>query len=290
MLDASVVVVNWNAGASLRRCLASLAAEPHEVVLVDNASTDGSTAAARACLPGLRVVEAERNLGFAAGANRGAAAARGEVLVFLNPDAQVLRGAITTLLDALAVAPAAGIAGGGLVSESGRWQPASAHFGPVRHLLLDTSVGRLGARLRRAPHRVDWVYGTFMAVRRDLFQQLGGFDPRYFLYGEDMDLCYRAARVGARTILVPQARAIHAGHVSAAVRFGTGREAEVVRGEMCFYAARGGKRTLGVFRTVAACKFGLKAALAAALGRPAAAAAYGQVVRACLAFGHEVGG
>src|SRR5207244_1693792 len=81
--------------------------------------------------------------------------------------------------------------------EGGGWQPAAARFAPLAHLLLDTTLGRLGARLRRAPHRVDWVYGTFMAVRRDLFRRLGGFDPRYFLYGEDLDLCYRAARLGA---------------------------------------------------------------------------------------------
>src|SRR5207249_4219579 len=129
--------------------------------------------------------------------------------------------------------------------------------------------------LRRAPYRVDWVYGTFMAVRRDLFRQLGGFDPRYFIYGEDLDLCYRAARLGSRTIHVPAARAVHGTslgtNVSAGQRFGLGREAEVVKGEMRFYAARGAPRDLVLFRAVAACKFGLKAALAAAIGRRGAA-------------------
>src|SRR5207249_9198027 len=206
----------------------------------------------------------------AAGANRGAEAARGDVLVFLNPDARLLPGALATLVEALARTPDAGIAGGGLSGEGGGWQPAAARFGPLAHLLLDTTLGRLGARLRRAPHRVDWVYGTFMAVRRDLFRRLGGFDPRYFLYGEDLDLCYRAARLGARTIHVPAARAVHGTslgtNVSAAQRFGLGREAEVVKGEMRFYAARRAPHDLVLFRAVAACKFGLKAALAAAVG------------------------
>ena len=286
-MTVSVIIVNWNAGAALDACLASLAAggvaEP-DVVLIDNASSDGSARAACVRHPQVRLVETGANLGFAAGANRGAEAARGDVLVFLNPDARVEPGALATLVEALAGTPGAGIAGGGLAGEGGGWQPAAARFGPLAHLLLDTALGRLGARLRRAPHPVDWVYGTFMAVGRDLFHELAGFDPRYFLYGEDLDLCYRAARLGARTIHVPAAHALHGPNLSAAQRFGRGREAEVVKGEMRFYAARGGPGALRVFRAAAACKFGLKTALAAALGRRAAAATYGRVVRACLTF------
>src|SRR5204862_223532 len=186
-----------------------------------------------------------------------------EAVDFLNPDACVRTGAIRTLVDALLLTPGAGIAGGGLVDAHGRWEPAAARFGPLRHLLLDTTVGRLPARRRRAPYRVDWVYGTFVAVRRDLFRHLGGFDARYFMYGEDLDLCYRAACQGVRTIHVPQARAMHAGSVSARVRFGAEREAEVVKGEMRFYAARRSARELRLFRLGASCKFGLKTALAA---------------------------
>jgi GT2 family glycosyltransferase len=121
-----------------------------------------------------------------------------------------------------------------------------------------------------------------MGVRRDAFRQLGGFDESYFLYGEDLDLCHRAAAIGLRTIHVPDARAVHGTNVSAAQRFGLGREAAVVEGEMRFYARRG---QLGLFRTVAACKFGAKAALAAALGRWETAAACARVTRVCLAGG-----
>jgi GT2 family glycosyltransferase len=202
--------------------------------------------------------------------------------VFLNPDARLEPGALRTLTDTLLAMPTVGIAGGGLVAADGRWQPAAARFSPVRHLLLDTTPGRLLDRRRREPYEVDWVYGTFMAVRRDLFRQLGGFDPAYFVYGEDMDLCHRAARLGARTILVPAARAVHGDNVSATQRFGLGREAAVVKGELRFYARRGRPGDLRRFRAVAACKFGVKAALATALGRPAAASTYRKVVRACV--------
>jgi N-acetylglucosaminyl-diphospho-decaprenol L-rhamnosyltransferase len=286
-VTVSVIIVNWNAGQALDACLASVAAggvAAPEIVLVDNASSDGSAALASVHHPRVRLIETGANLGFAAGANRGAETARGDVLVFLNPDARLVPGALALLVDALARTPGAGIAGGGLRGEQGGWEPGAARFGPLAHLVLDTTLGRLGSRLRRAPHRVDWVYGTFMAVRCDLFRELGGFDPRYFLYGEDVDLCFRAARLGRRTIHVPSARAIHERNLSARQRFGRGREAEVVKGEMRFYATRRGRGALHLFRVVAVCKFGVKTALAALLGRFATAAAYGRVVRACLAF------
>jgi len=284
-VTVSVVIVNWNAGEALAACVASvLAAGPGEVVVVDNASTDGSAAAVRAHHLDVRLIENAANVGFAAAATQGGMAARGDVLVFVNPDARLLPGALATLVDTLLATPGAGIAGGGLVDEHGRWEPGHARFDPVAHLVFDTTLGRLGARWRRRPRPVDWVYGTFMAVRRGLFRDLGGFDARYFVYGEDMDLCHRAARLGARTIHVPTARAVHGQNVSAVQRYGRGREAEVVKGEMRFYAARGGPGALTRFRAVAACKFGAKTALAALLGRPAAVATYGAVVRACVAF------
>ena len=113
--------------------------------------------------------------------------------MFLNPDARVAPGAMARSPRRSRETPGAGIAGGGLVDESGRWQPGAARFGPVGHLLLDTTLGRLPAGCGRGPYRVDWVYGTFMAVRRDLFRSSAASIRAYFLYGEDMDLCHRAA-------------------------------------------------------------------------------------------------
>ncbi|MFN8543328.1 MAG: glycosyltransferase family 2 protein [Candidatus Binatia bacterium] len=280
----SIVIVDWNAGPGLDAALASVAAEGMaglEVVLVDNGSTDGSARAAAARHPWVRSMETGVNLGFAGGANRGAAAASGDPIVFLNPDARVLPGAVARLVAALAAEPQAAIAGGGLVHPGGSWQPGAARFGPVAHLLLDTTLGRLLARRRRRAYRVDWVYGTFMAVRRDVFAALGGFDERYFLYGEDLDLCWRAARLGRTTLHVPAARVVHGANVSARARFGHGREAQVVRGEMLFYATWG-RAALARFRAVAIAKFGTKALVAALLRRRAAATTYAAVVRACI--------
>jgi GT2 family glycosyltransferase len=284
----SIVVVNWNAGAALARCLASLAADAAtgtEVVVVDNASTDGSAEAATRGHAWATLVQSSENVGFARGANAGAAAAHGTILVFLNPDAVVEPGAVGVLVDALESAPEAGIAGGGLADEEGAWQPGAARFGVLPHLLLDTTVGRLSVRRRRAVHVVDWVYGTFMAVRRDVFEALGGFDGAYFLYGEDLDLCHRAREHGWRTIHVPAARARHAHNVSATTRFGLARDAAVVEGELRFYARRRGPAAARGYRVTAAVKFAVKAALAALIGRPTTARRAALVVRTCWGFG-----
>jgi len=280
----SVVVVNWNAGRALDRCLASLeadAAAGTEVVLVDNASTDDSTAAATRARPWVRVVASPANVGFARGANTGAATAGGDVLVFLNPDA-VEPGALARLCDALAADPRAGIAGGGLRDEDGAWQPAAARFGVFAHLLGDTTLGRLRERRRPDVHAVDWVYGTFVAVRRPVFDALGGFDGSYFLYGEDLDLCHRAHALGWRTLHVPAARATHARNVSATTRFGLGRDAAVVEGELRFYARRVGAGAARRYRVIAAAKFGAKALLARLAGRTTTAERAARVVRVCL--------
>jgi GT2 family glycosyltransferase len=285
MAVVSIVVVNWNAGAALDRCLASLARDAEtgaEVILVDNASTDDSTAVAVRERPWVRTIVSEANLGFARGANAGAAVARGDVLVFLNPDAAVEANALGVLVDGLVTSPRAGIAGGGLVDDDGTWQPAAARFGVLAHLVCDTSLGRVWARRRRAVHAVDWVYGTFMAVRRDVFDELGGFDGSYFLYGEDLDLCHRARASGWHTIHVPSARAMHARNVSATTRFGLGRDAAVVAGELRFYARRRGRGAAGLYRLVAGTKFGAKAVLAALVGRGETARRAARVVRVCL--------
>ena len=280
----SVVVVNWNAGASLDRCLASLAAAgpDTEVIVVDNASTDGSTAAATRDRPWARVIPTAGNLGFAGGANVGAAAACGDVLVFLNPDATVEPGALAELVRVLVATPEVGIAGGGLTDDDGRWQPATARFGVVPHLLCDTTLGRLHRRGRQDVQRVDWVYGTFMAVRRSVFEQLGGFDASYFIYGEDLDLCYRARAAGWGTLSVPRARARHGPNVSATGRFGLARDAAVVQGELRFYRTRRGRGAALAYRTLAAGKFALKATLAALAGRLRTAGMAARVVSVCL--------
>jgi hypothetical protein len=129
---------------------------------------------------------------------------------------------------------------------------------------------------------VDWVYGTFVAVRRSVFEQLGGFDGSYFLYGEDLDLCHRARSMGWRTLQVPEARARHERNLSATTRFGLARDAAVVEGELRFYARRRGYGAAVTYRMVAGVKFAVKAVVATLCGRLDTARRAALVVRVCL--------
>ena len=147
--------------------------------------------------------------------------------------------------------------------------------------MLDTALAR---RPPRAACFVDWLHGAFMLMPRALFERLGGFDERFFMYGEDMDLCERARAAGFRTAIVPDACVVHYGNRSGSLRFGEERDVEVVKGEMRFYARRG---RLLFFRVVAITKFGFKALLYLLLGKRAAARRTWRVVKACASVAIE---
>jgi hypothetical protein len=282
-----VVIVNWNAGDDLRRCVETLRAgiggQVDEIVVVDNGSVDGSIERL-GNHAGLRMVEMGRNLGFAAGVNRGARECHSDLLLLLNPDVRVLAGAVDAAVRYLGAHPEVGIVGAVLVDERGRWQPSSGRFGVLGHLLLDTRVTR---RSVRSSGYVDWVHGAFLLLPRTVFEQLRGLDEAFFMYGEDIDLCARARRLGWRTAIVAEARAIHLGNRSGAIRWGDERDAEVIKGEMRFHARAGVPGRLMLFRVVAASKFTLKMVLYAITGRFADARRTWRVVRACVTFRPE---
>lgn len=282
--DVDVVIVNWNAGNDLTMCVdsvrATAAGRVNRIVVVDNASTDGSldTLGVR---PDLHVVHATRNLGFAAGANLGARHARSRLLLFLNPDARVLPGAIAAAAAYHDARIDTGIVGALLVDGSGTWQPSAGRFNALTHLLLDT---RLTRRPPRCSQSVDWIHGAFLLIEGALFKRLGGFDERFFMYGEDMDLCARARTAGYGTAIVPAARIIHLGNRSGAQRFGEARDCEVLKAEIRFYAWSGRARQLPMFRVAGVLKYAAKAGLYLLGGRRRAAARAGALVRTCASF------
>lgn len=277
--DIGVVVVNWNTGGELASCIGHLKSHGggrvEEIVVVDNDSSDDSLS--RLGTPaGITVIQAGRNLGFAAGANLGAQRCRSSRVLFLNPDTRIMPGAVDIAADFLDAHPEVGIVSPLLVDRHGAWQPSTGRFGVVGHVLLDTVLGR---RQPRGARVVDWVHGAFLLMPRALFERLGGFDERFFMYGEDMDLCGRARAAGFLTAIVAEARVVHYGNLSGSLRFGEQRDVEVVKSEMRFYAGRG---QLLVFRVVAVVKFGLKTILYALCGKRAAARRTWRVVKACV--------
>lgn len=219
-----VIVVSYNSAAALPRCLESVVSACEgirtRIAVVDNASRDDSVAAVRALFPRVEVLPQERNLGFAA-ANNVVLERCGEPYVLaVNPDAVLHDGAVGILLAALEAQDNVALAGPAIVYEDGFPQVS---FGPFPSLLGDLAQRRLAlacksrkpgvkAKLRRrlrAPFFPDWISGAcFLARTRDL-ERVGFFDPDFFLYLEDVDLCHRLRRTGQRVMVEPEARCSH---------------------------------------------------------------------------------
>jgi hypothetical protein len=205
------VIVNFNGGEKLIRCLASVVPSlpfGAELIVVDNASSDGSADKASALFPGLKIVRSTTNDGFGAGANLGATRARGDCLIFLNPDTLVEPGWVEGLLTLLARDPQAGLATSKILQlDTGR----VSGCGNAIHITGLTLARGMGASPEafREVEPVDAVSGASFAVRRDLFEELGGFDEDFFLYVEDTDLSMRARLAGWRCLFAPESVVYH---------------------------------------------------------------------------------
>jgi len=238
-----VVIVNWNSGLHLRHCLDSLqpgrgeGLELRRVVVVDNASTDGS--AVGLCYPSLPLVFLHNceNRGFAVACNQGAKDSQASYLLFLNPD-------VTLLKDSLRIPvrfmedptnDRVGICGIQFVGPDGRVSRSCARF-PTLGMFLLKMLGLEGVSvtffLKLADHLesgvVDHVMGAFFLVRREVFQELKGFDERFFVYFEDLDFSYRAYKAGRPSCFLASVQAQHVG----------GGSSNQVRAARMFYSLR----------------------------------------------------
>jgi len=208
--------------ASLASVYAQTRTEPFEVIVVDNASGDGTPDMIEREFPAVRLVRSETNLGFARANNVAARAARGEHLLLLNPDTIVLDGALDRLL-AFGRANPPGLYGGRTLRPEGGLDPSSCWGAQTpwsalcfatglstafpRHPLLDPEA--LGGWERDTVREVGVVTGCLLLVRRDTWEALGGFDERFFMYGEDADLSARARARGKRVAICPDATIVH---------------------------------------------------------------------------------
>lgn len=238
MVTLSVIIVNWNAGPALAECLGSLlASDPWgremEVLLVDNASTDGSQRDAARAYPALTLVQNGENRGFARATNQGLRVARGETALLLNPDVVLTRTAIPHLAAFLAAHPEAAVVGPKLLNHDGTVQ-GSARRDPSlwtglfgRSAVLTRLFPRNPLSQRELPSllhsgeeplEVDWVSGACFMVRRAAYERVGLMDERFFLYWEDADWCLRFRRAGWKVYYVPAASAVHRVGVSRARR------------------------------------------------------------------------
>jgi GT2 family glycosyltransferase len=216
------VVVSYNTREHLLRCLASLGTVrlPVEVVVVDNASTDGSADAVTRAFPAARVLRNAENAGFGRASNQGIALATAPYVLLLNSDAEVRAGAVETLAALLEERPRAGAAGPKLVGTDGTVEvsfgPALTPLGEWRQRALVRGVrARESAALRRAAalasveHEPAWLSAACLIARREALASVGGFDEAFFLYEEDVDLCRRLSQAGWQILYTPAAEVVH---------------------------------------------------------------------------------
>lgn len=227
-LDLSVLVVSHNTRALTERCLRSVLRAldggnvSYECIVVDHASTDGTVDFLTRHLPGVRIIERNCNPGFAAGVNRGLAAARGSDLLLLNPDTEVSPDAIRHLRAALRARRDIGVVGPRLEFPNGDIQESRRRF-PARltpffespllrpYVVDGRELGRYYVRDRPAtePQEVDWLYGACLLTRREVVADVGGMDESFFLYSEEVDWFRRVAWHGWRVRYVPTAVVAH---------------------------------------------------------------------------------
>ena len=280
----SIVIVNWNTAALLRDCLASLPAAcgdvTREVLVVDNASRDGSAALVRREFPAVTVLEPGANLGFAAGNNRALPRCRGDFVLLLNPDTVCPPGSLARLVDFARRTPGLGAAGPRLVDADGRptitwgWFPAPRHHwlgfvDPARRL----AFAGWGERVVHVPRpdepsrRVDYVAGACLLMPRAALERVGPLDERFFLYFEETDWCRRAKDAGLAVWYCAECEVVHLeGRAAATVsdfslrqfqhsyrlflrkHDGRGRELETRLAQACEYGLKGLLRRLAALR------------------------------------------
>lgn len=220
IVNLSIVIVNWNVRELLRRCLASIRFDA-EIIVVDNASSDGSADMVRAEFPHVRLVANAANRGFGGGSNDGLAAARGRYVLLLNPDTEIVGDALATLIHYADAHPRAGVLGPQLLNPDGSVQSSRRRFPTLITALFEStwlqSLAPRGVLEHyyaldlpdNQPVQVDWVTGAAMMARREAIEQAGGFDERFFMYSEEMDWCKRIQGAGWDIVYLPPAQVIH---------------------------------------------------------------------------------
>ncbi len=252
--DLSIIIVSWNVRDLLRACLRSVVSGQEsgvrnqtpegltpvpcplslEIIVVDNASSDGSAAMVADEFPGIKLIVNSENLGFTRGNNQGLAVVHGRYILFLNPDTVILGEALTTMVAYMDEHPQAGALGPRLFYADGTPQSSRRRFPTLATALFEStplawhwpaSLNRWARRyrmedepaveVRETPktidegEEVDWLVGAALLVRREALEQIGGFDEGYFMYSEELDWCRRARDAGWRVIYLPAAEVMH---------------------------------------------------------------------------------
>jgi GT2 family glycosyltransferase len=236
--DVSIIIVSFNTREMTLACVQSVIREAgdlhQEIIILDNASSDGSADAIAETFPELRLIRLDKNIGFGPGNNRAAALATADLVLLLNPDTIVLDRAVERLVKFASANAGSRIWGGRTLFANMALNPASCWgFMSLRSLFFQATGASAvfknnpffnpegyGGWRRDTVRPVDIVSGCFLLIEHALWKQLGGFDETFFMYAEEADLCFRARALGATPILTPVATIVHYGGASEPARAG----------------------------------------------------------------------
>ncbi len=261
-MDLSIIVVSWNTRELLSDCLAAVYAEPpdcpFEVWVVDNASQDNSADMVRQRFPQARLLETGANLGFAGANNLAISQSMGEYVLLLNPDTVVRPFALTALVQFMNEHPEAGGAGSRLLNADGSLQPScyplptlSRELWRLFHLdvLYAYGVYKMEGWDTAVTRRVEIVQGASFILRRNVLQRVGLLDDSYFMYSEEVDLCYRIKQAGWPLYWIPQSQVVHYGGQStrqvAAKMF-----IELYRGKVQYFRKNNGAGAAAIYKAL----------------------------------------
>lgn len=227
-MDLSIIIINWNSKDYLRGCLKSIAVNisdlKFEILVIDNASYDGSAQMVAVEFPHVSFIQSDRNLGFSGGNNRAVRQAKGSFLLFLNPDTIMEEDALLTLVQTLRRLPDGAIAGARLLNTDRTLQTSCVQSFPtiLNQVLGSDLLYRWFPRstlwgmaalfeASKEPEPVEVISGACLMIKREIFERVGGFDEHYFMYSEDVDLCFKIYQIGFKSYYVPAASVIHHG-------------------------------------------------------------------------------
>lgn len=274
-MDLSIVIPNWNGRELLADCLESLRRTRGdleiETIVVDNASNDDSVEFLRRHFPEVRLRVNRSNDGFARACNQGVEMGSAAYVLLLNSDTILQAGAIQSLLELARAHPEAAVVGAQLRNADGTFQSSYSPFPDLRvECMIVTGLGRVlygapypcprHAEAERGPQRVDWVGGACILVRRDAWAAMRGLDEGYFMYSEEMDLCYRLHAAGWQVWYEPAAVVVHLGGGSSA-KLGARSEAMLYRSRVRFYSLHHGPLRARLVRWLILCTTAIKIAV-----------------------------
>jgi len=224
-LDLSIAIINWNTKDLLERCLSSIYRDSssfdRELIVVDNGSSDGSLEMIKNKFSQVRLVENPTNLGYSRAANQAIASSRGRYILLLNSDTEIFPGALDSLCEFMESSPEVGATGPMLLNPDGSLQYSCRNFPSFGAATMHAFLGlispenpyskayKLAEWNHNSQREVDWVSGAAIFLRRQALEEIGFFDEDYFMYLEDVDLCYRLWQAGWKVCYFPKARILH---------------------------------------------------------------------------------